>query len=456
MKTLAAESASEKTQVNQPEEEKANASGHNDPSQSPGATKPDGPNDNSQQPQAKRGRKVYFVVFGVILLLSAAIGVFWWIYAQGREETDDSYVDGHITSISSRVVGTVAEVLVEDNQVVNANQPLVRLDPRDYQVSVDKLLAAMKGAERKMSASQRRVTQSDLSAKGQATQATGNINSSEADVERAKAAFLAAQAEEHQAASHVKEQEAQVAFAHGDYERYKIVYANRAVTKQQFDRALQSVEVQEAQLKEAQDALNHAQRQVLQAQAEIKAATARQLTSQGQYTSAVAAGKQTDIDKEQYRESVTDIDQAKSDLEEARLKLSYTKIDAPVAGKVGRKSVEVGQKVEAGQSLMAIVQPNPWVTANFKETQLTKMKVGQEAEIKIDSFPGRTFRGHVDSLSPASGAKFSLLPPDNATGNFTKVVQRIPVKIVFDKGSLGEYESRISPGMSCSTTVTFK
>jgi membrane fusion protein, multidrug efflux system len=409
-----------------------------------------------QSSKSKGARRKYFIMLAAAILVAGAIGLGWWVYAQGREETDDSYVDGHITTIGSRVSGVVTEVLVEDNQLVKENQPLVRLDPNDYQARADKLSAAVKISQKQTMASQSKIGQSTLSAKGQATQAAGSINSSGADLERSEAALLAAQAEERQAASHVQEQEAQVAYTKSDYERYKTVYASRAVTKQQYDRAVEAWHVAQAQLKEAEDSLDQSKRKVLQAAAQIKDAAAHQLTSQGQYTSAVAAEKQTDIDRQQYQSNLAAIDQAKFDLKQAQLDLSYTKINAPLAGRVGRKTVEVGQRIEVGQALMAVVQPNPWVTANFKETQLNKMKVGQQAEIKIDSFPGKIFKGTVDSLSPASGARFSVLPPDNATGNFTKVVQRIPVKIVFDKGSLGDYASRISPGMSCTSTVVFK
>jgi membrane fusion protein, multidrug efflux system len=406
--------------------------------------------------QSKPGRHKYFLMLASAIVVCGAIGLTCWIYAQGQEETDDSYVDGHITTISARVAGTVTHVLVEDNQLVKINQPLVRLDPSDYQVRVDQLTAAVNVADKSTLASQSKIGQSSLSAKGQAIQAAGSINSSGADLERSNAALLAAQAAERQAASHVRQQEAQVAFAKSDYDRYKTVYANRAVTKQQYDRALESWNVAQAQLKEAEDALDQAKRKVFQAAADIKDATAHQLTSQGQYTSALAAEKQTDVDKHQYQSNLAAIDQARFDLKQAQLQLSYTKIDAPVAGRVGQRTVEVGQRIEVEQALMAIVQPHPWVTANFKETQLNKMRVGQKAEIRIDAIPGKVFKGQVDSLSPASGAKFSVLPPDNATGNFTKVVQRIPIKIAFDKDSLGDYGPRISPGMSCTTTVIFK
>jgi len=411
---------------------------------------------NAPQTGPKRKKTNYFLLLFIGIAISSAAGLAWLVYAQGREETEDSYVDGHITTIGSRVAGVVIKVLVEDNQIVNEHQPLVRLDPNDYQVRVNKLHAALTMASKQLLATASKIGQSTLSATGQAMQASGSIDSSGANLERSQAALLAASAQEHQASARVRQQQAQVAYAESDYERYKTVYASRAVTKQQFDKSRENWDVAKEQLKESEDALDQAKRKVLQAAADIKDSTAHQQTSQGQYTSAVAAAKQTDIDKQQYQSNLAAIEQAKSDLDQANLELSYTKIDAPIAGRVGRKTVEVGQRIEVGQALMSIVQPNPWITANFKETQLTKMKVGQEAEIKIDAFPNKVFRGRVDSFSPASGAKFSVLPPDNATGNFTKVVQRIPVKIVFDKNSLGDYESRISPGMSTITTVIFK
>jgi membrane fusion protein, multidrug efflux system len=411
---------------------------------------------NDSKPKPKPKKTLYFLLLLMGIGIAGAAGLAYLSYAQGREETEDSYVDGHITTISSRVAGVVTKVLVEDNQLVTEHQPLVRLDPNDYQVRVNKLHAALTMTSKQSLATGFKIGQSTMSARGQAIQASGSISSSGADWERSQAALLDAQAQERQASAHVRSQLAQVAYTESDYERYKTVYANRAVTKQQFDKAGENWNVAKEQLKASEDALDSAKKKVLQARADITNAIAHQQTSQGQYTSAVAASKQTDIDKQQYQSNLAAIEQAKSDLDQANLDLSYTKIDAPLAGRVGRRTVEVGQHLEVGQALMSIVQPNPWITANFKETQLNKMKVGQEVEIKIDSFPGKIFKGRVDSFSPASGAKFSVLPPDNATGNFIKVVQRIPVKIVFDKNSLGDYESRISPGMSCITTVIFK
>jgi membrane fusion protein (multidrug efflux system) len=177
-------------------------------------------------------------------------------------------------------------------------------------------------------------------------------------------------------------------------------------------------------------------------------------TSYSSMEEAKAAGIETTVRGQQFQAAKATVSQAQAALEAAKLDLSYAVITAPVAGKIGRKSVEAGQRVQIGQPLMAVVEDRLWIVANYKETQLEKMRPGQEVEMKIDTFPGHTFHGHVDSLAPGSGNEFALLPPDNATGNFTKIVQRIPVKIVFDQDSVKGYENLVAPGMSATVTVT--
>ena len=404
----------------------------------------------------KKGSAKYFILVTVLLLIGGALGAGWWIYSQGFEETDDAYVDGHITTVSSRVAGTVTNVFVDDNQRVELNAPLVKLDPRDLQASVNQLKASLNQAQEQTAASESKIGQSQLSSKGQITQASAEAQSATASLNKAKAALLSAQDQQRQAASKVRENKAQLEYAHTDFERYRLVYEQRAVTKQSFDKAKENVTVAHAQLEGAEQALQQTTSKVLEAQASIHEAEAQLLRSEGQQDSARATERQPIIDRQQFQSQIASNQMAKSQLDEANLQLSYTNINAPVPGTIGRKSVEVGQRVQVGQALMAVVQDNCWVTANFKETQLGKMHIGQRAEVQIDSFPGKTFEGKVDSLSPASGAKFSVLPPDNATGNFTKVVQRLPIKIVFDRATLGDYAKRISPGMSCVTTVKFK
>ena len=211
--------------------------------------------------------------------------------------------------------------------------------------------------------------------------------------------------------------------------------------------------MQIAQREQAEESLRQSQKQELQAQSKVEEAIGRLQKSKGTFTSAQAMVTQQRMDEDQYKGALSGISRYQAALNQAKLQLSYTKLSAPVNGRIAKMSVEIGQRVEPGQTLISIVQDESWIMANYKETQVGRMRVGQEAEIKVDAFPGRVFKGTVNSLSPASGAKFSMLPAENASGNFTKIVQRIPVKIVFDDQSLGDYRSKIGPGMSCLVTV---
>lgn len=403
-------------------------------------------------PKKGKKRKVFGFIFVGFLILGV-IGFFWWLWAHGREETDDAYIDGHISVISSRVAGNVTGVFVSDNQIVKAGQLLLALDPRDYKVEADQLKAALAESQFQADAAKSKIGQSTLSAQGQTTQATGTISATQADLLSARAALLQAQDQVKQSRAKVAEEEAQLRFAHSDFERYEYAWKNHAVTKQHYDQAKQNIEMSEAQVAEAKHALEQAKKQEMSAHAGIAQAQGRLQSSQGSAMSAEAAAKQEQIDQQQYHSALSEVQRSQAALDKAMLNLSYTQITAPIAGRVGRKTVEVGQRIEPGQALMSVVREDVWITANFKETQLGRMKIGQTVQVEVDSFPGHKFVGRVDSFSPASGAKFSILPPDNATGNFTKVVQRIPVKILLDNKSLGDYAGRLSPGMSCLVTV---
>jgi len=398
-------------------------------------------------------RRQVFTRLGLLGLLMVAAGFAFWFFTQGREETDDAYIDGHISSMSSRVTGTILRVLVDDNQLVKPGQLLVELDPNDYQVKVDQAKAALEQAKHTARAAQSKITLSSISSRGQTAQASGDLNSGEAQIASAKLALIQAEAETRQQQSKIEELSAQAKFAASDLERYRTTYEQRVVTKQQFDKAKNAYDVAVAQLNEAQHGLTAVQHKEAQYESQIKEAQGRMERSQGSMTSAQATTHQQEIDRESFESDLASVQKAEADLREANLNLSYTKIVAPVSGRVGRKAAEVGQRIDVGQNLMAIVQDNPWVTANFKETQVGKMRPGQRVDVKIDTFGDKTFKGTIDSVAPASGAKFSMLPPDNATGNFTKIVQRVPVKVVLDKNSIAPVQSELSPGMSCITTV---
>lgn len=411
---------------------------------------------NTSKRSGRRRLNPVAITSFVLTILLMVAGAFWWHHTTGREETDNAYVEGHISYVSPRISGTVTKVLVEEHQPVKSGQLLVVLDPRDQQVKQSESRALLEQAEKQAVAAQNKIRQTTLSALGETSQANGDISAVRADIAAARSAVMEANDQTNQAKARLKELGAQEEYARVDFERYQTAYTNRAVTKQQYDKASQSLQVAIAQREQGEQNLSQCKQRRAQAEAKVQEAMARLDKSKGMLTSAQALSAQKTVDESQYLSTLASIKHYKAALSEADLQLSYTQIHAPVEGRIGKKSAEVGQRVEPGQTLMSVVQDKIWIMANYKETQVGKMRVGQPVEIKVDTFPERTFKGTVDSIGPASGAKFSMLPPDNATGNFTKIVQRIPVKIVFDGQSLADYRDRVTPGMSCLVTVLLR
>ncbi|KAF3887037.1 MULTISPECIES: HlyD family secretion protein [Nostocales] len=439
------------------------------------------PPENSKQ---KKPMGLILAALGVGAIAASGFGYRWWQYASSHQETDNAQVAGHIHQVSSRIPGTVSQVLVNDNQLVQPGQLLVKLDPRDYQSKVQQATAALQNARRQAEAAQANIALASETTTAKTTQAQGDvsgalaaISTATAAVQEAQAGIPAAQAEVKVAEAGVPTAQAQVAQAdanlqkaQADYNRYNTLYQQGAIARQQLDTAkaaydvasaqksaaTQAVQQAQARLAAARVGVAKAQSQLAQAQEGVVSAQAKLAASKGGLQQATASGKQTTVNRSQFEAAKAAIAQTEASLKDAQLQLSYTNITAPASGHIGRKTVEVGNRIQAGTPLMAIVSNEYWLVANFKETQLEDMKPGQEVEIKLDAFPHHTFVGHVDSISPASGAQFALLPPDNATGNFTKIVQRVPVKIVFEPKSIKGYEARITPGMSADVSVTVK
>jgi membrane fusion protein (multidrug efflux system) len=404
----------------------------------------------------KRPLKLILAAAGVGAIAAGAFGFNWWQYASTHQETDDATVTGHIHQISARVPGTVQQVLVNDNQLVKAGQPLAKLDPRDYQVKLQQAQADLASAQQKANTAQVNISLSAKNAEAATTQSQGDIGKAQAAIAQARAQVAEAQAGVPQAQAQLAESQANLQKTEADYQRYSRLFSEGAVSAQQRDTALQAYKVAQAQARAGEEGVRQAQAKVAQSQQAVETAQSNLTSSQGGLQAAAAKGIQTEVSRSDFGTARTAIAQAQVALHNAQLQLSYTTIAAPTSGRIGRKTVEVGQQVQAGTPLMALVDNEYWVTANFKETQLERMRPGQPVEIKLDSFPHKKFTGRVDSLSPASGAQFALLPPDNATGNFTKVVQRIPVKVVLDADSIRGYESLITPGMSAVVTVDLK
>jgi len=436
------------------------------------------------KPKGKKPIALILAGLGVGAIAAGTFGYHYWQYASTHQETDNATVAGHIHQVSSKIPGTVSQVLVSDNQLVQPGQLLVKLDQRDYESKVQQAEAALQNARRQAQAAEANITLTAQTTTGKTAQAQGDVSSAvaaistaQAAVQEAQAGIPAAQAEVKLAQAGIPAAQAQVAQANAnlekaqaDYNRYNDLYKSGAIARQQLDTAkaaydvavaqksgaVQGVEQAQARLASARVGVAKAQSQLAQAQESVTNAQAKLAASKGGLQQATAGGQDTTVKRSQYEAAKAAIAQSEASLKDAQLQLSYTNITAPSAGRVGRKNVEVGNRLQSGTPLMAIVDNEYWVIANFKETQLEKMQPGQEVEIKLDAFPHHTFIGHLESISPASGAQFALLPPDNATGNFTKIVQRIPVKVVFDQKSIQGYESRITPGMSAEVAVEVK
>ena len=391
-------------------------------------------------------------IAALVLILAVTGLIVWMVVTAGRVSTDDAQVEGHITQIAARVGGTVASVAVNDNQGVEAGAVLVELDPRDYQVAVDKARAELADAEASALAAQSNVPIASTTTASQVTtahggvaQAESGVTASEREVEVARARLTTAQARQ-------REAEANAAKVARDVERLRGLLAKDEVSQQQFDATSASAEAQKA-------AVDSARSQVIEAEAGIRVAESRlaQARARGQQAQAELATAQTGPSqvaaiKARAAAAEARVQQARATLAQCDLNLQYATVKSPAKGIVSKKSINPGQVVQAGQPLLAIVQAEEvWVTANFKENQLRDMRPGQKVIVDVDAFGGQEFTGKVESIAGATGARFSLLPPENATGNYVKVVQRVPVKIVLDPGQ--DAEHRLRPGMSVTPTV---
>ena len=389
-------------------------------------------------PVPSRKRIPGWAIFGMIAVV-VVVGVLAWNYFAKWESTDDAEVDGHINLISARVAGYVTKVNVDDNQAVEAGAVLVEIDPKDYQVAVDRARAEYEAAIASATAAQNNVPITSANSASQ-------LDSAHASVENARAGVLAAEGQASAAVAQLAEADANDNKAQSDVVRYKQLVDKKEISAQQYEQALDAAKATAAGVNAAKANANAAQEQVHQAQSHL-------LEAQASLRAAGTAPQQIQVSKAQFSSADASVAQKKAALDQALLNLQYCTIVAPVAGVVS-KNVEVGMNVQSGQQLISIVPlDDVWVTANFKETQLKFMRPGQAAEIEVDAY-GRKYKGHVDSIAGASGARFSLLPPENATGNYVKVVQRVPVKIVLDPGQNKDHLLR--PGMSVEPKVKVK
>jgi membrane fusion protein (multidrug efflux system) len=378
------------------------------------------------------------LLLGCLLFLLVG-GIVVWRYYAVRETTDDGQIDGDIYTISARITGHANKVNAENNDFVKAGTVLVELDPRDYEVALDRALGDLANAQAAAAAASVGVPITSVTTASQESAAA-------ADARNAEAAIAAAEKQQQAAEARVAEAEANDVKAQTDLQRYAQLVAKLEISRQQYDQAVAAAKATEAVLAAARAEAVAAREAVSQAHAHLA-------ERQAQLRAAQTAPQQVAVSRSRAESAQAAVKTARAAVEQARLNLEYTKIVAPVDGIVGKKSVEVGENVQPGQALMAVVPINDlYITANFKETQLKNMRPGQVATIHVDACD-RDYRAHVLNIAGATGERFSLLPPENASGNYVKVIQRVPVKIVFDPGQNTQI---LRPGMSVEPTVITK
>jgi len=393
------------------------------------------------------------VRIGLGVALLAVVGVVVWVVlTAGQESTDDAQVDAHVTPIAARVGGTILKVHIDDNRPVEAGAVLVEIDPRDYQVLVDRAKAELADAEAAAVAAEAGVPITSRSTSGTLTSAESGVTRASSSVTAAEKQVQVARARVTAAQARLREQEATAAKASRDVERLRGLLAKDEVSKQQFDAVSATADATNAATDTAKAQVLEAEGNVLVAESDLAQAKAAQSQADAMLHTARTGPEQVKQMTARAQAAQAQVQQKKAALDQAELNLQYTTVKAPVAGIVSRKSVEPGQVVQPGQPLLSVIPlTDVWITANFKETQLKNMRAGQRAKIEVDAIGGKTYTGKVDSLAAATGARFSMLPPENATGNYVKVVQRVPVKILIDGGQ--NAEQLLRPGLSVTPTV---
>jgi membrane fusion protein (multidrug efflux system) len=401
-------------------------------------------------PRSRRSAKWFFALIPIVLIIG---GYFvYQKYFAYRESTDDAQIDGHINPIAAKVSGHVVSINVKDNQFVKAGAVIVQIDPRDYLIALERAKADLAAAQSLSEAAHTQVPMTSTTTSSQVNLAGAGIEQTEGaraaalkEVETARARLESMQAR-------VRETQANYTKAMQDLERMKLLIAKDEISKQQYDAAVAAADGARAARESAQAGVAEASRAIEAAQARVAQSEARIKEARANLQATQTAPQQMAISRSNAQTALARVKQAQAVLAQAQLNLDYTVVKAPIDGIVSQRKVELGQYVQIGQSLLALVPlHNVWVTANYKENQLKNMRPGQKATITVDAYGGRKYEGHIDSIAAATGARFSLLPPENATGNYVKVVQRVPVKIVIDKG---EDESHpLRPGLSVVSTV---
>jgi membrane fusion protein, multidrug efflux system len=387
----------------------------------------------------KRYRKALFIAAAIIVLVGGTAG---WLYFSSYESTDDAQVDGHLHPISARISGTILRVNpdVQDSHFVQAGTVLAEIDPADFQAERDRAEADYERLQSSSVAAEKDITVTSFGSNGRLDLAHAAVSEAEDSVASERASLQAAEAR-------LAGAEANFTRAEADRQRYERLLAKHEISQSEYDRVATEASTN-------REAVTASRADAVAGQKRISQAQSRLAERKAELLSAGSAPQQIASSRAKAAAAVSEAGRAHAQLTTAQLNLGYTQIIAPVSGIIGRKNVEAGQRVQPGQQLLTIIPVDDlWITANFKETQLQKMKPGQAVTIGVDA-SGRDYRGHIDSLGGATGSRFSLLPPENATGNYVKVVQRVPVRIVLEPGENSDH--RLRPGMSVQPKVKLR
>ncbi|HEV3196693.1 MAG TPA: HlyD family secretion protein [Bryobacteraceae bacterium] len=400
---------------------------------------------------SRRKSKVGRILAVLAVVVLGVAGYRLWKYFGTYETTDDAQVDGHIHAVSSRISGNVVQVLAEDQKYVKAGDILVRIDPKDYEVALQKAEADLADAEAALQTSRIDIPITHTNTSSQLKTATSSRADAVAAVSGAERQLAASQARVESARAQTHEAEANLTKAADDVRRYKLLVDKDEIPRQQYETAVSAAAAAQAALDARVAGVREAEQNVVVAQSAVEQAKTKIAQADASIESAQTAPKQVAVSEARAKSALAQVAQRKALVEQARLNLSYCTLTAPATGIVGKKTVELGENVSPGEQLMAVVPLDDiWITANFKETQLSHMNHGQRVKVSVDAY-GREYTGKVEAIGGASGSRLSLLPPENATGNFVKVVQRVPVRINLDPGQNDDH--RLRPGLSVDPKV---
>jgi membrane fusion protein, multidrug efflux system len=418
------------------------------------ATEDEAVDEPSPKPRSKKRRGLLLVVGGIVLVVGTIAGLRWWQFQRTHVSTDNAQIQGHLSPLAPKISATVQQVLVEEGERVKAGQPLVMLEDRDLPLKVQQAEAELANAKAQLNSAIDTVKLTSQTNPTQVQQARSRLAASLSAANAAKASVSQAQAVIETNQAKIAQAQTEINLTQTDYRRYQTLYKAGAISAQQFDSARAAYENAQASLTAARKTVAQSQAELNNAQAQLQKALAEADAARGQVQETQVSGQNVTVQRDRQQQAQAQVKQATAALALARQQLTYTAIKAPVDGYIGQLTAQVGQKVQVGQPLLSVVPlktDEVYVEANFKETALGKLQIGEKADVEVDAYPGETFHATIAGISPATGASFALLPPDNATGNFNKVVQWVPVRLVFDSNTDGQ--NKLRPGLNATVTV---